>query len=39
MFTLKSSYGTKYSRMAKVKFLKAGFHKIYLVHFWILFLI
>ena len=27
-----TSYGTKYSRMDQVNFLKAVFHKIYLVH-------
>ena len=29
-------YGTKYSRMVQIKFLKAVFHKFYLVHSWVL---
>ena len=32
---LKLWYGTKYSRMDQVKFLKAVFHKFHLVHSWI----
>ena len=28
-------FGTKYSRMVQVKFLKAVLHKFYLFHYWI----